>query len=350
MLKQLTYFTAILLLTVFSGCHPPSETKLPSHAALDTSETITTIAFGSCNKENMPQPLWRYIMENKPDLWIWMGDNIYADTQDMELMDSLYGIQKQHPDYARLVSTVPVIGTWDDHDYGINDGGKYFSKKEESENLLLDFLHIPDTNPVRNREGVYQSYTFGPKDRQVKIILLDTRYFRDTLIAAKEEGKLYEPNFEGDILGEAQWQWLEHELNSSEAALNIIGSSIQVIAEEHGYEKWANFPSARRKLFDLIASSGAQRTIFISGDRHIAEVAKYEESALEYPLYDFTSSGLTHTWAHARGEKNPYRISDLIVALNFGIIDIDWGSDPIEVTFKIKGEDNKVFWSEKIQY
>lgn len=315
----------------------------------DTAQALTTIAFGSCNNQNQPQPLWQPILGNDPDLWVWLGDNIYGDTHDMRAMQGMYAKQKSNPGYQSLLQEVPVIGIWDDHDYGINDGGKNYTHKQKSRDLMLEFLDVSAEDPIRNREGGYTAYTFGPEDKQVKIILLDTRYFRDTLLSAQDGKKRYAPNAEGDILGKTQWQWLEYELKNSKASINIIGSSIQVISEEHGYEKWANFPKSRQMLFDLIANSGAQGIVFLSGDRHIAEISRYQIEGMAYPVYDITSSGLTHVWEDAE-EGNQHRVGDLVTALNFGIITIDWDKKPLEVTYQIKGENNREFLQETVQY
>jgi len=314
-----------------------------SSQAIDTDKTLYTIAFGSCNRQDSRQPLWQPILQHHPDLWIWLGDNIYADTHDMQAMEAMYLYQKSLPEYQALYGTTPVIGIWDDHDYGMNDGGKYYSKKDESRDLMLDFLDVPQDASVRNRKGGYSSYMFGKPGQQVKVILLDTRYFRDTLETATDGIKLYKPSEEGDILGEDQWQWLEEELANSTAQIHVIGSSIQVISAEHGYEKWANFPTARQRLFDLVASTQAKGVFFLSGDRHIGEISKYNHPGIDYPLYDITSSGLTHTWREAREEENPYRLGELVIALNFGVIEIDWEQQPVEVTFSIMGENNKAY-------
>ena len=115
----------------------------------------------------------------------------------------------------------------------------------------MDFLDILPDNPIVDHEGVYQSYNFSFKDHLLQIILLDTRYFRDT-VYKNPHTRAYEPNKEGDVLGEEQWQWLDNELNESNADLILMGSSIQVIPEEHNYEKWANLPLARKRLFNLL--------------------------------------------------------------------------------------------------
>ncbi|MEM9831691.1 MAG: alkaline phosphatase D family protein [Bacteroidota bacterium] len=336
------------------GCQPsestqasPPETETVPIALLDTAQVLTTIAFGSCNKTTEPQPLWSEIIDQQPDLWVWLGDNIYGDTTDMAVMRQEYQKQFQQTDYQKLLSVAPVIGVWDDHDYGINDGGKLFAQKAASRDLMLEFLQVDSSRPVWQREGGYQSYTFGPEGQRVKIILLDTRYFRDTLMESSVEGVRYSPNPQGDMLGEAQWAWLTEELNSSDAQFNIIGSSIQVIHEEHGFEKWANFPESHQRLYDLIADSGAEGVVLLSGDRHIGEISRLKLEQMPYSLYDITSSGLTHVYEEA-DEENRHRVSDLVTSLNYGLIQIDWESQ--EVTYQIKGENGATYASETVAY
>ena len=317
-----------------------------SSATLDTTRILTTIAFGSCNRQDEAQPLWNDIRAQHPDLWIWLGDNIYGDTENMRKLQGKYEQQLTQPEYQKLTATVPVVGTWDDHDYGVNDGGKEFGPKKASRDLMLNFLDVPQDRPVWDREGAYQSYTFGPVGQRVKVILLDTRYFRDELLAATGSGKGYGPNPTGDLLGDAQWQWLEDQLTGSDAQVHIIGSSIQVLSEDHRFEKWANFPKSRQRLFDLLAQTNPSGVVLLSGDRHIGEISRYEVPDLSYPLYDITSSGLTHVYEEAN-EENRHRVSDLIAVLNFGLIEIDWDREPVQINFRIVGEDGKVLAEEK---
>jgi alkaline phosphatase D len=62
-----------------------------------------------------------------------------------------------------------VIGTWDDHDFGLNDAGKELEGKQTSQKLMLDFLDEPLDSPRRRQEGVYTSYTYGPAGKQIKV-------------------------------------------------------------------------------------------------------------------------------------------------------------------------------------
>lgn len=310
---------------------------------LDTKNILQTIAFGSCNNQGKSQEMWKHVVVNKPDLWVWLGDNIYADTQNPRVMANKYSLLKNNLDYRRLLACAPVIGTWDDHDFGWNDAGKEFGMKKESKRLLLDFLDVPKNAAVRNREGVYQSYVFGENGKKVKIILLDTRFFRDAVERTSGRNKKYLPSKEGDVLGEEQWAWLEKELTNSDAQINIIASGYQIIAKEHRFEKWSNFPKARARLFKLLQKAKPAMPILMSGDRHIAELSRTTLVGLENPLFEITSSGLTHTWKEKREEPNQYRVGDLVIEKNFGMLKIDWSGKQPKVSVEVRGLRNQLF-------
>eukprot|EP01083_Nonionella_stella_P159478 520251_1 len=102
--------------------------------------SISKIAFGSCNQQDRPQPLWDAIIADKPDLFVWLGDAIYSDRRHWDGLlypiavsevPALFQAQKARPEYQKLLASVPVVGGWDDHDYGEDDGGASFADKEE---------------------------------------------------------------------------------------------------------------------------------------------------------------------------------------------------------------------------
>ncbi len=316
---------------------------------LDLSKDLSVIAFGSCNKLHLPQNIWADIVANRPDLWIWLGDIIYADTTNLRALAAHYKRLKTHPEYKKLADNTPVIGIYDDHDYGVNDGGKGMPNKRAAKKSLLDFLDVPYSDPVRKREGAYQSYLFGKPPRQIKIIVLDTRYFRDTLLPDPSPERRYLPNLEGDILGESQWAWLEKELTNSPARLHILASSIQVLANEHGHEKWGNFPNARKRLLQLLVKTKPTNLLIISGDRHMAEITKMDLQGLPYPLYDFSSSGLTHIRS-GQEEPNRMRVGPLIVKRNFGLLKVQWDGDRPIVRMEVRGLQNELLFEHTVRY
>jgi alkaline phosphatase D len=327
----------LLAVILLSACGAAQTVPVAAPPAA-TAALVTRLAFGSCNRESLPQPLWSLIAARQPDVWIWLGDNIYGDSDDMDVLRRKYAQQLSNPSYREFIAKVPVIGTWDDHDFGKGDGGREFNARAGSQQEMLNFLGEPPGTPRRKQEGVYASYTYGPAGKQIKVILLDTRYHRDSI------------GSNGTMLGETQWAWLERELRDSKAQIHLIGSGIQVIAAQHRYEKWANFPAERERLFRLIGDLKVPGVIFLSGDRHIAELSLIEWGPVGYPLYDLTSSGLTHTWPRRDvKEQNDNRVSEMVVALNYGIIDVDWNErDPL-ITMRVHDATDAVRIEKKIR-
>ena len=231
-------------------------------------------------------------------MWIWGGDIIYADNpdDDMDTIRDDYAVLKSSPAYSEFIKHNTIIGSWDDHDYGLNDGGVEFAKKELSQQLFLDFMDVPIGDPLRTQKGIYSSHSYTVDKHKVKVLILDTRYFRSAITSNPNPApdKRYLPNKygQGTMLGKQQWQWLAQELNDDSADFTVIMSSIQVLSPLHGFEKWANMPHELEKLENLIKSAKAHNIILLSGDRHISEITKKNIQGLSYPLIDFTSSGL----------------------------------------------------------
>ena len=339
----MTYFKSIFVLFFFILSCKTNENTKNNPLILKETNIDFVIAFGSCNNQVLANPLWTAIEKNKPNVWIWGGDVIYTDTYDMAYMAENYQKQKNNADYAAFTNKVEVLGTWDDHDYGLNDGGAEYPKKAEAQQLFLDFLDVSKNDIRRKQEGVYFAKDYSVNNKIIKIILLDTRYFRTALTADHETKKRYKPNVygEGTMLGETQWEWLENELQNSKAAYNIIVSSIQFLSGEHGFETWANMPHEAERLEKLLKSSGAKNAIILSGDRHISEISKKEIGGLPYPIIDFTSSGLTHSYTDFKSEPNKYRLKNVVSKKSFGILNFNFKTNT--VTMEIQGENNLIF-------
>ncbi|TPV95425.1 MAG: alkaline phosphatase family protein [Myxococcales bacterium FL481] len=279
------------------------------------------LAFGSCSDLSRPINPWPSILATKPDVWIWLGDNIYADTEDVARMRELYQQTKAHPDYAQLLVSATVIGTWDDHDYGANNAGKEYPQRDASQAALLDFLDEPADSLRRHQAGVNAAYDLGPDGRRIRVILLDTRYHRD------------EPGPDGDVLGETQWRWLESQLRGSPSRAHVLVSSIQVVADEQIYEKWGNFPRARARLLALLDEVAPRNLIVLSGDRHFAELSRLPLPA-GAALVDVTSSSLSRPLPSPPDEPNRYRVGAVYPGVNFGLLEYDWAGGRLHVSIR----------------
>lgn len=309
---------------------------------------LERIAFGSCALQSEPQPIWKEVRESRPDVFLLIGDNIYGDTDDMKVMREKYAQLDAQPEFAKLRKKVPFLATWDDHDYGRNNAGEEYPFRKESQQVFLDFMRAPKDSPRRTQEGVYSANIFGPVGKRVQIFLLDTRYFRSPLLEDTSPNRrnpyIGSTNADATILGETQWRWFEEQLRQP-AEVRLVVSSIQVISPNHGGEKWMNFPLERERLFKLIRDTKAEGVIFLSGDRHFAELSVID-GGVGYPLYDFTSSGLNRGRDWRYPESNPHRVQMMHYGDNFGLIEIDWKNAP-RVSLQIRDVKGDVITQQK---
>ena len=72
--------TNFLLLALFAA----------SFISCEQKPIITKIAFGSCGWQDEPQPVLALAAEQKPDAFIFLGDNIYGDTESMDTLQAKY--------------------------------------------------------------------------------------------------------------------------------------------------------------------------------------------------------------------------------------------------------------------
>jgi len=310
--------------------------SLPLQAQNLPQKSQTKIAFGSCGHQDHPLPIFDQVVLAKPDLFIFLGDNIYGDTDDMQVLHTKYQKLGNKPTYQRLKASTPIIATWDDHDFGRNDAGRHYPYKQESKDAFLTFFDEPAHSPRRDHPGIYTSYTHQIQGKTLQIILLDVRTFRDDLQLAqagqpKDKKYFYDLDYtpyqttDSTLLGAEQWAWLEKQLQQP-ADLRLIGSGSQFSIEYNGYEAWANFPHEQKRLWTLIQKTKANGVVFLSGDVHYGEISKLEVPN-GYPIYDLTSSGLSSTWHFATPNKN--RIEGPIMENHFGLLTIDWSKkDP----------------------
>ncbi len=280
------------------------------------SKPIKLIAFGSCHRASSTTDIWQMIAAQEPDIWVWAGDIIYGDSPKYTTLSKKYKQLRQLKSYQNLLQKATVVGIWDDHDYGKNNGGIEFPGKVASQRALLEFLEEPAHSPRWSQKGIYTSYTFGQGNELVKIILLDGRFNRQP------------PGANADPLGEIQWRWLEKQLKHSQARVHVIVSGIQVLASGHRFEKWANFPAAKQRLLDLLAKHRVSTPIFISGDRHLAEITCTKLNYSQKELCDITSSGLTHSYTGKPNEPNPNRVGQQFTDINVGFIRFNWKHKP----------------------
>ncbi len=326
---------------------------LPKAPRLDPDTVLTRIGIGSCFNQNRSGALLETALRTNPQLFLFMGDNVYGDTRspDLDELVAAYAAALARPDYRRFRESVPIAAVWDDHDFGLNDAGASYAYKEQSRPLFFDFWGVPADDARRRTGGIYDAFITGPAGKRLQTILLDTRSFRDDwqpsddFGAAGRERFIENPDPARNILGAAQWEWLEAQLRMP-ADLRIIVTSYQLVVDGHGWECWRLFPAERQRFYNLIARTRANGVILVSGDRHRAGIYR-EARGLPYPLYELTSSAINMgSRGPHREEAGPNRIGPSFSADNVGMVTIDW--EKARIGFRIFDQNDRTVLSHDI--
>lgn len=338
-MKKIFYCTYCLIVLI--GCNSNNQKNL-------VNEQISTIAFGSCAKQWEKQPIWSEIEKDKPSLFLFIGDAIYGDWDGKNVfevneisLDRDYNKLNSVPEFNAFRERVPILATWDNHDYGIHNGGREFKDKELTKQKFLDFFNEPKSSKRYQTPGIYDSKIYGQEGKRIQIILLDTRWFKspfkvDTLSTEerKEIGKVgkYTANFDTNaaLLGKEQMLWLENELKK-DAEIRIICSSIQVIPNQKGMDEWGNYPLERKQFLELLSNCSGTPVI-LSGNVHFAEISYLKVG--NTLIYEFTSSGLTHINETYGMAPNKYRTQGPFLDLNYGLVKVNWETNELSLTIK----------------
>ncbi len=307
---------------------------------------LATIAFGSCANQDAPQPIWDVISHHEPELFLFIGDNVYGnvtlDDPNLPQLRAAYAKLAAIAPFQRFRDRFELLPIWDDHDYGANDGGIDFPLKDHSKAIFTEFWKIPPGDPRMHRDGLYRAWTVGPPGQRVQIIFLDTRYFRTALLPTddpKAPGKeRYIPTDDPgqNMLGDIQWKWLQDKLKDP-AEVRLVVSSIQILAEDHGYESWNLMPLERKRLVSLIGATGARGVVLLSGDRHMGGLYRHDDGP--YPLYELTSSSMNRPSNLPTAAPGLPQIGHTYRDENYGLVHIDWPGESIAIELRdLRGE------------
>ena len=298
--------------------HPGIDAAFRTAPRLGTARSLRVVA-GSCASAWGPdpsQPIFRRIAARRPELFLWLGDNTYfskleREWEDPTAMARRWRSARSMPSLQPLLANCSHLSIWDDHDFGPNDSDRTYALRRQSQQLFRAWW----PNPRREEEG--DGIHFRHRHGQVEFFLLDTRFFRDP--------NSEPPGPDKQLLGEAQWLWLEHALRDSQADFKIIASGMQVLSDYHRFETWGLFPQERRRLLDLLARHRIPGVVLLSGDRHFGEVL-VDRGNLDYPLYEITTSPLAAGIGElVPDEDAPERVAGTRVGEeNFVELDFRW--------------------------
>jgi alkaline phosphatase D len=279
------------------------------------------VAYGSCPKfqDDRVQPIWTVITQFQPDLFFWIGDNIYGDTLDPDILREEYRRQREIHGLQPLLHNVPHLAIWDDHDFALNNHDRTNPIKHESLGVFKQYWANPAYG-LPHTPGVFFTYSYGAVD----FFFIDDRFYRDPDKAVDTPQKT--------MLGSAQFDWLEKKLAESEAVFKVIVSgSGWSTSKGEGGDSWAAYLHERDRLFEFIRDQEISGVVLASGDSHIGEINAIPWSEKGgYDLYDLVSSPLAQrtpdSWLHRRPER---RIRPVYFkGSNVGIMDFIFDDSP----------------------
>ncbi|MFZ5475405.1 MAG: alkaline phosphatase D family protein [Myxococcota bacterium] len=280
------------------------------------------LGLGSCTRLD-DQPIFAAIRDADPDLFVFGGDNHYGNTAKLPALRAAYRGVLAVPERADLVAHVPVLATWDDHDFvGNNSDGRDAGRDEAARAFAEYWGH--ELHGLRDTPGIFAKATWGDVD----LFLLDGRYYRGV---------------DGSMLGDAQLAWLMDELVASTATFKLVihGSQWTLNGSE---DSWASFPSEREVLFDFLAEQDVQGVVLVSGDKHRSEFRWLERDGA-YDLPELTASGMSNA-NHPRCPSGAEVVDCYNGGNNFVLVDVDTTrADPrLEITIREEGGEKVAEW------
>jgi alkaline phosphatase D len=286
--------------------------------------------------------IFRAIAAAKPDFMVWLGDDIYyraADSTTERNMRYRWAHDRALPELQPLLGTVHQYAIWDDHDFGENDSDRTFRHKAASLRVFQDYWANP-TYGIPEAPGVFTRFEWAG----VEFFLLDGRYHRspDDL----------PPGPDKRMYGREQLQWLKESLAGSHAPFKIVAGGSQFWNPLNSFESLGLYPAEQKELYDFIRTARIEGVVFISGDRHHAELLKRQEPGM-YPLYEFTSSPLTSGGSRIEKEaNNPARVPGTWVTdgiRNFGLLEVSGKEKERVLTLRTLDADGKELWKREIR-
>jgi alkaline phosphatase D len=314
-----------------------------------------TVAFGSCyyaNEPKMDRPgtpygsdpkIFRTIAAMKPDVMLWLGDNVYyrePDFGSVGAMKRRNALARQEPALQPLLSSAHHYAIWDDHDFGPNDSIWVNRFATESLEIFKRYWANP-TYGARDIPGAFGQFSWGDVD----FFLIDDRFYRTPERLPESPDKT--------MLGREQLRWLQHSLYYSRAPFKVVVNGSQVLNSNSVNESFAHYVREQKELLDWIVQNRIRGVVFLSGDRHETELLRVTPNAF-YTLYDFTSSpltaGLTNPMPREE-ENNPLRVPGTLVndIHSFGMLTFSGTCNERTLEMQVYDREGKRRWTHTIR-
>ncbi len=318
-----------------------------------TDPPAFSVAAGSCAYDNEPkydrpgkpygseEGIFLSILEKKPDMMLWLGDNTYLREVDWATHRGIlhrYTHARALPQLQPLLAVTPNYATWDDHDFGPNDADRTWVHKQASLDVFKAFWGNP-TFGINGEPSIATAFKFNDVD----FILLDNRYHRTPNHCQTCPDKTQ--------LGATQRQWLLESLAASTAPFKIVALGGQFLTSSESSETYSHYYKEEREaILKFIEENNIKNVVFLDGDRHFTELSKMT-NAKGNVIYDMTTSSLT-AGSYADGpakEQNTFRVEGTGVGVhNFATLNFSGPRKERVLEIKVFDTNGKELWAHRI--
>lgn len=229
------------------------------------------------------QPAWDKLIGEEPDFHLLIGDNVYANSTNYQVLWDHHMKQRAVGNFAKVLANVPSYATWDDHDFGPNDSHGATPGKEESLRAFRDVWPNPSFG-TEGIPGVFYSFKWADVD----YFIMDGRYHRTDERAPSTPTK--------SQFGLAQREWLFKQLQDSTAPFKVVVNGYDIMS--------SRYPDEIKVIAGFIKDHHISGVLFHSGDIHRNDF-KQQDHDMGYPVTQITSSGI------ARNKARPWVMIDV---------------------------------------
>jgi alkaline phosphatase D len=341
--------------TVAPGKEKPKETLSLTTQALwqyRTDPPNFRLATGSCTFISEPKydrpgkpyggeyGIFDAIEQKRPDLMLWLGDNIYLREVDFGSKSGIYNRYnhtRQLPEMQKLLKSCPHYAIWDDHDFGPNDSNGSYIHKDWTWQAFQDYWANPSygLSSTQKPNGITCMFQWSDID----FFLLDNRFFK---VAENVVGQKH------TILGEAQINWLIQALKTSRAPFKMVAMGGQFLNSEGVFENYAVMPEERQSMLDALDKNEITGVVFLTGDRHSTELSMTTLPGGAW-VYDLTTSPLTSGAHDMSKEQNANRVAGTLVGQrNFSTLDFSGPRKKRQLSITVWDNQGKALWTKTI--
>ena len=294
---------------------------------------------GYCRDAEDGYRIFRAMARRAPDLFLFVGDTIYADQacggtphvrMSISVAGSLDDFRAKHrynradPALQTFFRTTSVYPIWDDHEVRNNFVGPEEPLMPVGRRAFQDYF--PVVGPPEEPERLYRAIRWG---RHLEIFILDTRQYRSSNSMPDGPHKT--------MLGAAQRGWFLGAATASDATWKVVVSSVPlgIFTGGRAADSWSSanvlgyprgtgtgFAHERDLILAELRARDVRNVVFLTGDVHHAELIRHQPAA-DYAVHEFIAGPLSARQGYPRfldRSLHSRSLASLGFAVNFGEI------------------------------